>query len=298
MASTLQTVAIPLAVAIVAVGGTAVYFTTRPAPGPASQPAPATVQMAPAAPAPAAPAPAAAPEPPPAPAFVPGKTAAAPTPAPSASPPPAETAQASGQTAPADTGAFAIPPTTAFNPVSTAYSLVRDSAAYVAATPDAPQMYPLRAGTPVAASAASADGKWVIALTENGQAAFLQTADLGPYDPRLAPADAGDAPATIQGVTQVVDTATLTVNGQTVHLAGIKGEGGIYAAKLQSMINGRGGQVKCAAQGGGYQCSTPDGTDIARAGLWNGGAELADGASDDYRAQVTAAQAGHRGIWR
>ena len=99
-------------------------------------------------------------------------------------------------------------------------------------------------------------------------------------------------------MTQVIDTATLTVNGQTIHLAGIKGEGGIYVAKLQGMINSRGGQVNCSAKSNGYLCALPDGTDIARAGLFNGGAELADEASDDYQAQALAAKAAHRGIWR
>jgi hypothetical protein len=191
---------------------------------------------------------------------------------------------------------FAMPPTTTFNPVTQPYSLMRDSAAYVAATTDAPQMYPLKSGTAVEAVARSADDKWVIALTENGQAAYLPTADLGPYDPRLAPAP--DLPDTVAGVTQVVDTATLTVNGQTVQLFGIKGESGIYAAQLQALINTQGGQVKCTLQGQAYTCMLANGVDVARAGLYNGGARLSDDASSDYQAQAAAAQAAHRGIWR
>jgi endonuclease YncB( thermonuclease family) len=240
-----------------------------------------------------------APEPPPAPAFVPGN--APPQPAAGGAVQTADNAplqSAAGAPPQPDEAAapFAMPPTTSFNPVSQPYSLMRDSAAYVAATPDAPQMYPLKAGTAINAVAQSADNKWVIALTENGQAAYLQSADLGPYDPRLAPAP--DLPGSVAGVTQVVDTATLTVDGQNVPLDGIKGESGIYAAKLQAMINSQGGQVKCALQGQAYTCTLPDGTDIARAGLFNGGAQLADDASNDYRAQAASAQAAHRGIWR
>ncbi len=295
MPSMVQTVAIPLAVATVAVAGTAVYFTSRtspasPQPAPVAAPAPpAALAPAPApqpAPQPAPVAATTAPEPPPPPAFVPGNTPAQPV-----ASAPAQTADTAQAAMP-----FAMPPTTTFNPVTQPYSLMRDSAAYVAATTDAPQMYPLKSGTAVEAVARSADDKWIIALTENGQAAYLPTADLGPYDPRLTPAP--DLPGSVSGVTQVVDTATLTVNGQTVQLAGIKGESGIYAAQLQALINAQGGQVTCTLQGAAYVCTLANGVDIARAGLYNGGAQLGDDASADYRAQAASAQAARRGIWR
>jgi hypothetical protein len=192
-------------------------------------------------------------------------------------------------------GIPAAPVTTDFTPQTQAYSLVRDSAAYVAATPDAPQMYPLRAGTPVSTVARSADNKWVIALTETGQAAFLPAVDLGPYNPNLTPAP--ELPPTVSGVAQVVDTADLVVDGQPVKLAGITGQGGIYAAQLQSMISAQGAQVQCTLQGNAYVCMLPNGLDIARTALWNGGADVAIDASDDYRAQADAARAARKGIW-
>jgi hypothetical protein len=255
--------------------------------------------------APPAPAPVAAktaPEPPPAPAFVAGTstTAPAPAPAPAATPAPAsQPAVAEAMQPPPTAPAEAPPPapvTTSFTPQPKAYSLVRDSAAYVAATLDSPQMYPLRAGTAVSAVARSTDDKWVIALTETGQAAFLPATDLGPYDPRLAPAP--ELPASVSGITRVVDTANLVVNGQPVQLAGITGEGGIYAAQLQGLISSQGDEVSCTLQGTTYLCTLRNGLDIARTALYNGGADLANDATDDYRAQAAAARAAHKGIWK
>jgi endonuclease YncB( thermonuclease family) len=280
-----RTLAMPGALVVIGIAGAAAYVVTRQPvqpPPPASAAAPASVAAQ------------AAPEAPPAPAFVAGGTPgqqatpllpqAAPAAAKALPPSPAQTA-----------GIPATPPTTVFTPQTQAYTLVHDSAAYVAATPDAPQMYPLKAGTAISTVARSADNLWVIALTETGQAAFLPTADLGPYDPRLAPGQ--DLQQTISGVAQVVDTGNLVVNGQPVQLAGVKGEGGVYAAQLQSMINSQGAQVQCSLQGAGYVCMLGNGLDIARTALWNGGADVASDASDDYRAQAAAARAARKGIW-
>jgi hypothetical protein len=284
----------PVALVVVAVACATAYVVTRPA-APAA--APATMAVVATAPTPAPVAAKTAPEPPPAPAFVAGSsTAPAPAPtSPAPQPAVAETMQPPPPTAPAEAPP-AAPVTTTFTPQPKAYSLVRDSAAYVAATLDSPQMYPLRAGTAISAVARSTDDKWVIALTETGQAAFLPAADLGPYDPRLAPAP--DLPASVSGVTRVVDTANLVVNGQPVQLAGITGEGGVYAAQLQGLINSQGDEVSCTLQGTAYLCSLQNGLDIARTALYNGGADLANDASDDYRAQAAAARAAHKGIWK
>jgi hypothetical protein len=290
--SMVRTLAMPVALVVVAVAGATAYVVTRPA-APAVAP-PATMAVV-AAPAPVPAAARTAPEPPPAPAFVAGSGTA---PAPAAAPAPPPQAADAMQPPPAAQAA-AVPPapvTTSFAPQPKAYSLVRDSAAYVAATLDSPQMYPLRAGTAVSAVARSTDDKWVIALTETGQAAFLPAADLGPYDPRLAPAP--DLPASVSGITRVVDTANLVVNGQPVQLAGITGEGGVYAAELQMMINSQGDEVSCTLQGTAYLCTLRNGLDIARTALYNGGADLANDATDDYRAQAAAARAAHKGIWK
>jgi endonuclease YncB( thermonuclease family) len=157
-------------------------------------------------------------------------------------------------------------------------------------------MYPLRAGTSVMSAARSTDGRWIIALTEDGRAAYLPADDLGPYDPNRAPGP--EQPPPVSGEAQVVDTGTLIVNGQRLALAGVEGEGGEYARQLQSLIASQGGTVTCTPQGRGFVCQLANGMDIARAALYNGAARAADDASDDYRQQAESARSGRRGIWR
>jgi endonuclease YncB( thermonuclease family) len=180
-----------------------------------------------------------------------------------------------------------------FNPLVRSYSLVRDSAAYSAASLTAPQFYPLRAGTGLMSAAISKDGAWVVAMTQDGQAACIPAADLGPYDPSKTPhVDNIDGPA------QVIDTATLTVNGQTVTLEGLIGKGGDYAAGLQSVIDAQNQTVSCSFKTTGYVCLLQDGTDIARSSLYNGAAAAAPNASADYQQQELAAKTAQRGIWK
>jgi hypothetical protein len=140
-----------------------------------------------------------------------------------------------------------------------------------------------------------------VATTEDGQAAYLPAADLGPYDPSRAPAP--DMPTHLAGPATVIDTATLMVDGQKVPLAGVVGETGDYVTHLQQMIDAQGPSVQCDAQGSdqqglAYVCILPSGIDIGRAGLFNGGADLAPDASADYQQQADAAKAARRGIWR
>ena len=199
-------------------------------------------------------------------------------------------ASAGGSASPQDV------PTLEFSSLIQPFSLVRDSAAFVAANPDAPQMYPLKAGTSLVSAEKSRDGKWVIAMTADGQAAYLPAADLGPYNPSAAPKL--DLAATVSGSAKVVDTATLTVDGQTVPLAGVAGRGDEYARQLQSLIDAQGPSVSCTLSDQAYVCKLPTGLDIARSALFNGAADLAPDASDDYRQQALAAKNAGRGIWR
>jgi endonuclease YncB( thermonuclease family) len=216
---------------------------------------------------------------------------AAPAPAPvSAAPAAAPAAAAPPAPAPADDSAVH------FANFVQQFSLVRDSAAYVGASFDAPQLYPLKAGTGLTSASRSPDGAWVVALTADGQAAFLPAADLGPYNPHTEPQL--NLAAKIGGTATVVDTATLQVNGTTIALGGVVGETGEYADKMQELINAHGGTVNCTLQRDAYQCALSDGEDLARTALFNGGADVAADASADYHTQTQAAQAGHRGRWK
>jgi len=221
-------------------------------------------------------------------------SAAAPVPAPLPSAPP-------GQGAPPPPGPTAgnaapAPAVIEFAPLSQAFTLIRDSAAYLSASLLAPALYPLRAGTPVMAVARSNDGQWIVALTADGQAAYLPSQDLGPYDPSRAPGP--ELPATVKGAPQVIDTATLMIDGQKIPLAGVQGESGDYAKQLQDLIDSQGRYVECALAGTGYVCKLSNGMDIARSALYNGAARVSADASEDYRAQADAARNAHRGIWR
>jgi hypothetical protein len=268
-----------VAVVAAAGAGATYYFLNQPA----TPVTPAPVTPAPAAVAPPAPGPAPA--------------TPAPTPAPAAANPPPASESAGGSAEP-EPGGVSAPDVASveFSSLVQPFSLEKDSAAYVAASSDAPQMYPLRAGTPLTSTEKSKDGKWVIALTEDGQAAYLPASDLGPYDPSKVPAP--ELPATVSGDANVLDTATLQVGDQKVTLTGVKGETGEYADNLQKLISAQGPHVDCTLQGQTYQCILPTRMDVARFALFNGAADVTDDASDDYKQQAEAAKAGHRGIWQ
>jgi hypothetical protein len=219
--------------------------------------------------------------------------ASAPAPAPQTTvspppPPPAEKSQVSDQD---------VATVNQFSSLVQPFTLVHDSQAFWQASTDSPPMYPLRAGTSFVSVEQSKDGRWDIALTKDGQSAYLPAADVGPYDASKAAALAH--PSSVSGNAVVVDTATLNVEGQTVQLAGVIGESGDYADAMQAQIDASGHKIDCALKTeAGYTCLLPNGQDLARLALFNGAARPADDASADYRKQADAAKAAHKGVWR
>lgn len=273
-----------------AAGGAVYYLQNQPAPQaaeqaseekppPAAAPPAAAMPAAAAAPAPTAPAPAAA------------ATAASTAAAPASAKPALPDSSAAG------TGSVPDIATVDFSPTTGQFTITKPSGAFVAASGDSPQMYPLQPGIGVRATEQSKDGKWVIAVTEDGQAAFLPAASLGPYQPS-AENSVPALPEAITGPATVVDTATLTVNGQKVQLFGIEGETGVLADGLQDLITAAGPNVTCQPHDQTYVCTLPNGTDVARAALYNGAARPGQDASDDYRQVSDAAKTAHKGIWR
>jgi hypothetical protein len=183
-----------------------------------------------------------------------------------------------------------------FTPSTATFTIAKPTAAYVSASTDSPRMYALPPGIGVRAAEQSRDGKWLIALTEDGQAAFLPSTDLGPYQ-ASATDQVPALPDNVAGAATVIDTATLSVDGQQVLLFGVIGEAGANADQLQDLINNNGARVTCQLQQTSYLCSLPNGTDVARAALFNGGARPGPDAPDDYRTQAAAAQAANKGVW-
>jgi hypothetical protein len=266
-------------VLVAAVSGGAVYvLQNRPAPQPA-EPIVAAAPTAPAAVAPAAVAP-------PAVATATGAAAAD-----------KDTKPALPDSSAGGTGSVPDIATIDFAPTTGQFTITKPSAAFVAASGDSPQMYPLQPGIGVRATEESKDGKWVIAMTEDGQAAFLPAANLGPYQ-ASAQDSVPSLADTVTGPAQVVDTATLTVNGQRVPLFGVAGETGVLADQLQDLISASGPNVTCQPHDQTYVCTLPNGADVARAALYNGAARPGPDATDDYRQVSDAAKNAHKGIWR
>jgi endonuclease YncB( thermonuclease family) len=286
MASSVRTLIIAGGVVVaVAIAGGAVYYLQNQSAPPPAEPIVAAAPAPPAAVVPAAPAAVAAATPAPAA----DNNAAGATPG--GSKPALPDSSAGG------TGSVPDIATIDFSPTTGQFTITKPSGAFVAASGDAPQMYPLQPGIGVSATEKSKDGKWVIALTEDGQAAFLPAASLGPYQPS-AEDSVPALPEAISGPATVVDTATLTVNGQKVPLFGIEGETGVLADQLQDLITASGPSVTCKPHDQTYVCTLPNGTDVARAALYNGAARPGQDATDDYRQVSDAAKSAHKGIWR
>jgi tetratricopeptide (TPR) repeat protein len=106
-------------------------------------------------------------------------------------------------------------------------------------------------------------------------------------------------PAKISGAPTIIDTGTLAINGVTVALDGIDGEGGNPAEEMARFIATQGGTVSCEGLPNGlYRCMTPSEYDVAAAALFNGGARISTGASEKYRKMQADAQAAKKGIWQ
>jgi len=115
----------------------------------------------------------------------------------------------------------------------------------------------------------------------------------------LKPATLTEAtPQSMRGVPRLVDTGTLVLNGATVHLSGVEGQGGQPVQDLDRYIRGR--EVACqpvdraSAQ---YRCKLGE-YDLGEAVLLNGAGRAAADAPDQLRDAEGKARAAGRGIWR
>ena len=115
----------------------------------------------------------------------------------------------------------------------------------------------------------------------------------------LKPAALTDAaPQSLRGVPRLVDTATLVLNGVTVHLSGVEGKAGEAVRELGRYIRGR--EIACepvdrgAAQ---YRCKLGD-YDLAEAVVLNGAGGAAENAPERLRDAEEKARNAGRGIWR
>jgi len=114
-----------------------------------------------------------------------------------------------------------------------------------------------------------------------------------PAAPVQAPAP---APQQLRGVPQIVDTATLRLNGAVIRLDGIAGETGKPAQDLGQYIRGR--EIACqpADTAGQYRCTLGD-YDLGEAVLLNGAGRAAADAPERMRQAEQQARLAGRGVW-
>jgi endonuclease YncB( thermonuclease family) len=98
-------------------------------------------------------------------------------------------------------------------------------------------------------------------------------------------------------VEQVIDTATLKVDGETIRLAGINGFGPPYRDQLAKFIQEQGAQINCTPNGARHICFVKN-VDLALAALTNGAARPTADATPQYRHAADEAKANKRGVYQ
>lgn len=126
-----------------------------------------------------------------------------------------------------------------------------------------------------------------------------------PSPPAPAPepaATASVAPATpargvLAGVPEVIDTATLRIEGKVVRLFGVEWARGAQGDDLKGYIRGR--SVRCTAAGTGdtHRCEV-DGKDLSEVVLYNGGGRATPDAPADLVTAENHAKAEKLGVWK
>ena len=102
----------------------------------------------------------------------------------------------------------------------------------------------------------------------------------------------------LRGVPTIVDTATLVVQGETVHLSGVAGEKGDHVNNLARFIRGR--DLMCvpvaANEAGEYRCFVGR-QDLAEAIVLGGAGRTTTDADPMLRAAEERARSRRRGVW-
>jgi hypothetical protein len=116
--------------------------------------------------------------------------------------------------------------------------------------------------------------------------------------PAKAPAAPTAAPdGAIRGVPEVIDTATLRLDGKIVHLFGVEWAKGGQVEDFTRYLNGR--EVACLAAGATdlYRCEV-EGRDLSEVVLFNGGGRATAAASPELVAAENHAKTERIGVWR
>jgi endonuclease YncB( thermonuclease family) len=124
----------------------------------------------------------------------------------------------------------------------------------------------------------------------------------GTVTPAQGPSEtAAVAPPTggrmLRGVPDVIDTATLSLDGEVVRLFGVEwAPGGGKPDDLTQYLRGR--EVSCeqVKSGDTYRCQV-DGQDLSRVVLFNGGGKTTAEATPELKATEEKARTAQTGVW-
>jgi membrane peptidoglycan carboxypeptidase len=100
----------------------------------------------------------------------------------------------------------------------------------------------------------------------------------------------------LRGVPDIVDTATLRLNGAIIRLSGIAGETGKPAQELGQYIRGREIACRPAEETARYRCTLEE-YDLSEAVLLNGAGRAAGDAPERLRQAERQAKLAGRGVW-
>jgi endonuclease YncB( thermonuclease family) len=104
--------------------------------------------------------------------------------------------------------------------------------------------------------------------------------------------------ATLRGVPDVIDTATLSLQGEVVRLFGVEwAPGAGKPDDLTQYLSGR--EVVCepAGQSDAYRCQVAGGADLSKVVLFNGGGKATADASPDLKDAADKARDAQLGVW-
>jgi len=116
-------------------------------------------------------------------------------------------------------------------------------------------------------------------------------------DPEPAVTGSTASSASLRGVPDVIDTATLSLNGEVVRLFGVEWAPGAGKPEdLTQYLNGR--EVACEKAGSNdvYRCQV-GGQDLSRVVLFNGGGKPTGEATPELKAAADKARAAKIGVW-
>jgi len=118
-----------------------------------------------------------------------------------------------------------------------------------------------------------------------------------PADPTAPSVPANESPSTLVGVPEVVDTATLRVEGKVVRLFGVEWARGGQAEDLTRYLRGRPVDCRLVTKPDIYRCEV-DAQDLSRAVLFNGGGRATADAPPELAAAEKHAKTERIGVWR